>query len=61
MPKPKKALIAGAGIAELSAAIAFRRWGIESRLVEIRSALGFTESFDTAELKDAKALLDELN
>ena len=40
MPNPKKALIAGAGIAGLSAAIAFRLWGIESHLVEIRSALG---------------------
>src|SRR5262249_11920435 len=40
MPKPKKALIAGAGIAGLSAASAFRRWGIESHLVELRSALG---------------------
>ena len=40
MPKRKKALISGAGIAGLSAAIAFRRLGIESHLVEIRSALG---------------------
>ena len=39
MPKPTKALIVGAGIAGLSAAIAFRRWGIEPHLVEIRSVL----------------------
>jgi 2-polyprenyl-6-methoxyphenol hydroxylase-like FAD-dependent oxidoreductase len=40
MPKPTKALIAGAGIAGLSAAIALRRGGIEPHVVEIRSALG---------------------
>src|SRR5215469_9458234 len=40
MPRPTKALISGAGIAGLSAAIAFSKTGIESHLVEIRSALG---------------------
>jgi FAD-dependent urate hydroxylase len=40
MPKPRRALIAGAGIAGLSAAIALRRRGIEPHLVEIRSTLG---------------------
>ena len=40
MSRPKRALIAGAGIAGLSAAMALRRSGIESQLVEIRSALG---------------------
>ena len=40
MPKPKKALIAGAGIAGLSAAIAFQRRGIEPHLIEIRNVLG---------------------
>jgi len=40
MPKSTKALIAGAGIAGLSVAIALRRGGIDPHVVEIRSALG---------------------
>ena len=40
MPKAKKALIAGAGISGLSAAIASQRRGIEPHLIEIRNVLG---------------------
>jgi 2-polyprenyl-6-methoxyphenol hydroxylase-like FAD-dependent oxidoreductase len=40
MPKPKKTLVAGAGIAGLSAAIAFQRQGIEPHLIEIRNVPG---------------------
>ena len=40
MQKPTKVLIAGAGIAGLSAAIALRQRGIEAQVVELRSALG---------------------
>jgi predicted ATPase len=42
-----------------------RLWGEEGRRTEARDLLApvygwFTEGFDTADLKDAKALLDEL-
>ena len=50
----------------LSITIAFARW-LESRqhVAEIQELLAkiygwFTEGFDTADLKDAKAMLDEL-
>ena len=43
-----------------------RLWGEQGRRAEARDLLApvygwFTEGFDTADLKDAKALLDELN
>jgi len=56
----------GAKALELRAALSFvRLFSNQSRREEARSMLseiyaGFTEGFDTADLKDAKALLDEL-
>jgi predicted ATPase len=43
-----------------------RLWQRQGRIMEARTTLAqifgwFTEGFDTADLKDAKALLDELN
>jgi predicted ATPase len=43
-----------------------RRWRTQSRRAQARDLLApvygwFTEGFDTADLKDAKALLDELS
>jgi len=52
---------------ELRAATSLARfWGEEGRRVEARELLApvygwFTEGFGTADLKDAKALLDQLN
>jgi predicted ATPase len=52
---------------ELRAATSLARlWGEQSRRAEARELLAplygwFTEGFDTADLKDAKALLDELS
>ena len=51
---------------ELRAAVILaRRWGEQGRRAQARDLLApvcgwFTEGFDTADLKDAKALLDEL-
>jgi predicted ATPase len=51
---------------ELRAATSLARlWGEQSRRAEARNLLApvygwFTEGFDTADLKDAKALLDQL-
>jgi predicted ATPase len=51
---------------ELRAGVSLARlWGEQGRRVEARDLLApvygwFTEGFDTADLKDAKALLDEL-
>ena len=50
---------------ELRAAILARLWGEQGRRAEARDLLApvygwFTEGFDTADLKEAKALLDEL-
>jgi hypothetical protein len=52
---------------ELQSAIHFARWlKTQDRVAEARGVLAeihnwFTEGFDTADLKDAKALLDELS
>jgi tetratricopeptide (TPR) repeat protein len=52
---------------ELQSAIHFARWlKMQDRVAEARGMLAeiynwFTEGFDTADLKDAKALLDELS
>ena len=52
---------------ELRAAMSLARlWQEQRKLQEARDLLApiydwFTEGFDTADLKDAKALLDELN
>ena len=52
---------------ELRAAVSLARlWGEQGRRVEARDLLApvygwFTEGFDTADLKEAKALLDELD
>ncbi len=57
----------GARFFELQAAIPFARWlKSQGRIVEARKLLAgvygwFTEGFDTVLLKEAKALLDELN
>ena len=51
---------------ELRAAVSLARlWGEQGRRVEARDLLApvygwFTEGFDTADLKEAKALIDEL-
>jgi predicted ATPase len=56
----------GAKLWELRAAVSLARlWGEQDRRVEARDLLApvygwFTEGFDTADLKEAKALLDEL-
>ena len=55
-----------ARLLELRAATSLARlWGEQGRLAEARELLApvyasFTEGFDTADLKDAKRLLDEL-
>jgi hypothetical protein len=57
----------GARYYELQATTPFARWlksqgraaGAQTLLADIYSC--FTEGFDTADLKDAKSLLDELN
>jgi len=57
----------GARILELRSGTSLARlWGEQGRRGEARDLLApvyewFTEGFDTADLKDAKALLDELN
>jgi predicted ATPase len=57
----------GAKSLELRAATSLARlWRDQGRRVEARDLLArvygcFTEGFDTADLKDAKALLDELS
>jgi predicted ATPase len=56
----------GAKLWELRAAVSLARlWGEQNRRVEARDLLApaygwFNEGFDTADLKEAKALLDEL-
>ena len=56
----------GAKSLELRAAMSLTRlWGDQNRITAARDLLGpvyswFTEGFDTPDLKDAKALLDEL-
>ena len=57
----------GAKLLELRAATTLvRLWGEQGRRAEAQDLLApiygwFTEGFDTADLKDAKALLDRLN
>jgi predicted ATPase len=57
----------GAKLWELRAAVSLARlWGEQNRRVEARDLLApvygwFNEGFDTADLKEAKALIDELD